>query len=77
MPRLQVDMLPVGDADALVVEVELDQARQTLLIDGGKNWEDGDRILRHLEAYYGSRVDHLIASHIDVDHVGGLLHYTP
>lgn len=67
-------MLPVGDADALVVEVELDQARQTLLIDGGKNWEDGDRILRHLEAYYGSRVDHLIASHIDVDHVGGLLH---
>jgi len=67
-------MLPVGDADALIVEVELDGPRQVIVIDGGKNWEDGDRVLRQLDAYYGLHVDHLIVSHIDVDHAGGLLH---
>jgi beta-lactamase superfamily II metal-dependent hydrolase len=67
-------MLPVGDADALIVEVEHDGPRQVIVIDGGKSWEDGDRVLRQLDAYYGPHVDHLIASHVDVDHVGGLLH---
>lgn len=74
MPRLQIDMLPVGDADAFVVEVQLDGERDVILIDGGKDWEDGDRVLRQLDAYYGGRVDHLVASHMDVDHAGGLLH---
>ncbi|MHC5035133.1 MAG: ComEC/Rec2 family competence protein [Planctomycetota bacterium] len=74
MARLQIDMLPVGDADAFIIEVQLDGPPQLILLDGGKDWEDGDRVLRQLEAYYGGRVDHLVASHIDVDHVGGLLH---
>jgi len=74
MSRLQIDMLPVGDADAFVVEVQQNGSPEVFLIDGGKNWEDGERVLRQLDAYYGRRVDHLIASHIDVDHLGGLLH---
>lgn len=67
-------MLPVGDADAFIVEVQQDGAPQVILIDGGKNWEDGDRVLRQFDAYYGRRADHLIVSHIDADHIGGLLH---
>lgn len=74
MPRLQVDMLPVGDADAFLLEVQLDGSPEVILIDGGKDWEDGERILRQLNAYYGRRVDHLVLSHIDVDHARGLLH---
>lgn len=74
MARLQIDMLPVGDADAFIVEVQLDGPPEVFLIDGGKDWEDGERVLRQLDAYYGTRVDHLILSHADVEHAGGLLH---
>jgi len=74
MSRLQIDMLPVGDADAFIIEVQLDGPAEVVLIDGGKDWEDGERVLRQLGAYYGGRVDHLVLSHIDVDHAGGLLH---
>jgi beta-lactamase superfamily II metal-dependent hydrolase len=73
MARLQVDMLPVGDADAFIVEVQRDGAAEVCLIDGGSGWEAGDRVLRQLDAYYGGRIDHLILSHIDVEHAGGLL----
>ncbi len=74
MARLQIDMLPVGDADAFIVEVGLDGTSETILIDGGKDWEDGERVLRQLDAYYERQIDHLIVSHIDAEHVGGLLH---
>lgn len=73
MARLQIDMLPVGDADAFIVEVQRDGAPEVCLIDGGRGWEDGDRVLRQLDAYYAGRIDHLILSHIDVEHAGGLL----
>ncbi len=74
MPRLQIDMLPVGDSDAFLLEVEVDGARQVILIDGGRNWEDGERILRHLRTYYGGHVDHLVLSHIDHAHASGLVY---
>ncbi|MHC4480072.1 MAG: ComEC/Rec2 family competence protein [Planctomycetota bacterium] len=74
MARLQIDMLPVGDADAFIIEVQLGASSEIILLDGGKDWEDGDRVLRQLDAYYGRRVDHVVLSHIDVDHAGGLLH---
>ncbi len=74
MPRLQIDMLPVGDSDALLVEVQASEAPVVMLVDGGRNWEDGQRILDHLDRFYGGRLDHLILSHIDGDHAAGLLH---
>jgi len=73
MARLQIDMLPVGDTDAFVVEVQREGPPEVCLIDGGKDWEDGERALRQLDAYYGGRIDHLILSHMDMEHVGGLL----
>ena len=74
MSRLQIDMLPVGDSDAFLIEVELDGEPEVILIDGGRSWEDGERILRHLNAYYGGRIDHLVLSHIDASHAAGLLY---
>jgi beta-lactamase superfamily II metal-dependent hydrolase len=67
-------MLPVSDSDAFLIEVQQEGPAQVILIDGGRTWEDGDRILRHLSAYYDGRIDHLILSHIDSEHAGGLLH---
>ncbi|MGD2174727.1 MAG: hypothetical protein PVJ27_04930 [Candidatus Brocadiaceae bacterium] len=74
MSRLQLDMLPVGDSDAILLEVGLSESPVVILIDGGRNWEDGDRVLRHLEEYYGGRIDHLVLSNMDADHAEGLLH---
>jgi beta-lactamase superfamily II metal-dependent hydrolase len=67
-------MLPVGDSDALIVEVDTDGSREIVLIDGGRNWEDGERIMRQLDAYYDNRIDHMVLSHIDAGHARGLLH---
>ena len=74
MARLQIDMLPVGDSNAVLVEVADGGEPVVALIDGGRNWQDGERVLRQLNAYYANRIDHLILSHIDVDHTMGLLH---
>jgi len=73
MSRLQLDMLPVGDSDAFLMEVQTDGKPEVILIDGGRNWEDGDRVLRHLDAYYGGRIDHMVLSHVDAGHATGLL----
>ncbi len=74
MARLQIDMLPVGDSDALIVECQQDGAPAVVVIDGGRNWEDGNRLLRQVQVYYGGRIDHLVLSHIDADHAAGQLH---
>ena len=74
MSRLQIDMLPVGDSGAFLVEAASGGKPTVALIGGGRNWDDGERVLRQLEAYYGGRIDHLILSHIDCEHALGLLH---
>jgi beta-lactamase superfamily II metal-dependent hydrolase len=74
MSSLQIDMLPVGDSDACLVEVAADGEPTVALIGGGRNWEDGERVLHQLNVYYGGRIDHMILSHIDCEHTMGLLH---
>ena len=74
MSSLQIDMLPVGDSGAFLVEVAAEAKPTVALIGGGRNWEDGERVLRQLDAYYGGRIDHMILSHIDCEHAMGLLH---
>jgi beta-lactamase superfamily II metal-dependent hydrolase len=74
MARLQIDMLPVGDSNAFLVEVQTEGDPTVALVGGGRNWEDGDRVLRQLDAYYGGRIDHMILSHIDSEHASGQLH---
>ncbi len=74
MSLLQIDMLPVGDSNAFLVEVQTEGERTVALLGGGRTWEDGDRVLRYLDAYYGGRIDHMILSHIDSEHARGQLH---
>lgn len=64
---LSVDMLDVGNADAILLQNE----GKTLLIDAGENG-DGDRILAFLQENGIERLDYVIATHADSDHIGGM-----
>ena len=71
--HLRVTFLDVGQGDATLIELP-DQ--QTILIDGGASYERWD-IGRMVVAPYLwdqgiRRVDHVIATHPQLDHVGGL-----
>ncbi len=64
---LTVDMLDVGNADALVLQSD----GKTLLIDAGENG-DGGTVLAFLQEKGIERLDYVIATHADSDHIGGM-----
>ena len=63
---LTITALPVGKADALIVEV----GEQVILIDAGEK-EDGEKVVRALRDRGISRIDLFLVTHFDRDHVGG------
>lgn len=63
---LKVSLLKVGKADAIVVQL----GTQTMVIDTGEE-EDGTELVKFLEKQGVSKVDILIITHFDKDHVGG------
>lgn len=71
----QIEMLNIGDADAFVVYYITDRVRKHLvLIDAGR-YEDGDKVLNHLNSYYkGLPVELAIVTHPDDDHYGGFIY---
>ncbi len=71
----QIEMLNVGDADAFVVYYITDRTRKHLvLIDAGR-YEDGGKVLEHLNAHYqGIQVELAIVTHPDDDHYGGFVY---
>ena len=60
--RLQVDILDVGNADAILVRNQ----GVNLLIDAGEN-NDGDLVVQELRSRSISRLDYVIATHPDAD----------
>lgn len=84
----EIDFLAVGEklssADALLFRYKENGLFKVILIDGGHKESDGvktsDTILKHLREYYFPdakenteiRIEHIICSHPDSDHVGGL-----
>ena len=67
-------MLPAGHGDCLWVEYGDKQATHRWLIDGGTQ-SSATGLLRHIEALPASdrRLELLLLSHIDSDHIGGAL----
>lgn len=63
---LKVTVLKIGKADAIVAQ----NGDQTVVIDAGEE-EDGAEIVTFLTRQGISRVDTLIITHFDKDHVGG------
>ena len=64
--QLEVTFLDVGKADAIVLQSE----DKTVLIDTGKN-KAGNLILSYLESKQIGKIDLMIITHFDKDHVGG------
>lgn len=64
--KLNVAVLQVGKADAIVITTET----KTLIIDTGES-DDGGKVLNYLEDLGRTAVDHLLITHYDRDHVGG------
>ena len=72
--KLTVAVLQVGKADAIVIHTE----NRAMLIDTGES-DDGGKVLNYLNRQGISRVDYMLITHYDRDHVGGadrILQYT-
>lgn len=65
--KLNVIFLYVGQADCTFIKCK----DQTMLIDAGNN-EDGNNIVNYLKQLGISKIDYLIGTHADEDHIGGI-----
>ncbi len=78
MIDISIDMLSVGNADAIIVWLkDSNNNSYIILIDGG-NSSDGERVITHLEQYIFPHVresapDLIVSTHHDKDHIGGLI----
>lgn len=63
---LKVTLLKVGKADAIVIQT----SKENMVIDTGEE-EDGEELVMFLKNQGISRVDTLLITHYDQDHVGG------
>ena len=68
---LEIDMLSVGNADAIIVQIYDSNFHKTILIDGG-NGSDGEAVVKHIRGWAGGKIDLLVNTHPDGDHVDGL-----
>ena len=71
----EIDFLSVGEnqsGDAITLRYERDGSTFVHVVDGGFK-DDGPHIMAHLRKYYGgTRVSHVVLTHPDSDHAGGL-----
>ncbi|GAB7008709.1 lamin tail domain-containing protein [Halorubrum trueperi] len=44
---------------------------ETMLVDTGHYNDDGEHVLQYLQRHEITRIDHLVTSHTDADHIGG------
>ncbi|WP_100013305.1 ComEC/Rec2 family competence protein [Lentibacillus sediminis] len=65
---MQVHFIDVGQGDSILIETPADK---TILIDGGPP-DAGKTVVNYLESLDIETIDLLIATHPDVDHIGGL-----
>lgn len=68
-PVLTIRFLDVGQGDSALI----DMGQTEVLIDGGDN-KAGPTVVSDILPYVDGKLDYLIATHSDADHVGGLDH---
>ncbi|OYR82955.1 competence protein, partial [Halorubrum sp. E3] len=65
---LEVHFINVGQSvSTLVIEPD----GETMLVDTGHYNDDGEYVLEYLRQRNVTRIDHLVTSHNDADHIGG------
>ncbi len=71
----EIDFLDVetrSSGDAIPLRYEINGERVVHLVDGGYQ-ATGESIVKHIQKYYETeRIDHLVVTHRDADHIGGL-----
>ncbi|MBY7142738.1 MBL fold metallo-hydrolase [Virgibacillus sp. NKC19-3] len=65
---MQVHFIDVGQGDSMFIQTPSDK---TILIDGGPP-ESGKKVVSYLEDHQIDEIDLIIATHPDIDHIGGL-----
>lgn len=65
--EVTIRFLDVGQGDAILIR---SPEGKTLLVDGGRSQE---RMQAHLNTYNVTKVDLMVASHADADHIAGLI----
>ncbi|WP_430788139.1 ComEC/Rec2 family competence protein [Virgibacillus flavescens] len=68
LPNMDVHFIDVGQGDSILIETPADK---TILIDGGTP-ESGKDIVNFIKKQQINKIDLLIVTHPDIDHIGGL-----
>ncbi|SER04820.1 Metal-dependent hydrolase, beta-lactamase superfamily II [Virgibacillus subterraneus] len=68
--EMDVHFIDVGQGDSILIQTPSDK---NILIDGGPP-EAGKKVVGFLEDHNVEKIDLLIATHPDIDHIGGLTH---
>ncbi|RDW20856.1 competence protein [Oceanobacillus arenosus] len=66
--EMQVHFIDVGQGDSILIQTP---SNKTILIDGGSP-KEGKKVVAYLNNLGINQIDLLIATHPDVDHIGGL-----
>lgn len=67
--KLKVHFIDVGHGDAILVQAP---NGKTMLVDGGAK-AYGDEVVAFLKSQGVKRLDYIVATHPDADHIGGLI----
>src|SRR5574344_1511861 len=65
--KLNVIFFYVGQADSTLIKFN----NSVMLIDAGNN-EDGNNVVNYLKSIGNSKINYLIGTHLDEDHIGGI-----
>ncbi len=68
--ELRIHFLDVGQGDATLIELP---DGRVMLIDGGNDYSSSKKsVMRYLNELHIKEIDHLLVTHTDADHCGGL-----
>lgn len=71
-PSLTLDVLPAQEGDALLLTCRVRDRAHTVLIDAGTP-ATAAAVLKRLQSVPGRRLDLMVVTHIDSDHIGGIV----
>src|SRR5690554_797804 len=67
---MNVHFIDVGQGDSILIQTP---TKKTILIDGGSP-KAGEKVVTYLQKLQIKKLDLIIATHPDIDHIGGLPH---
>lgn len=73
MSQIGIDMIDVGKGDAYLIDLyDLQGQRFSFAVDGGTTGK-ADLVSAYVDQYYGGKLNLVVSTHPDTDHIGGLV----